>query len=66
MMEDKEEYEKEKNKNSSSSSATETETEKKTGLMNYFKQLGMPFLAWWTGVWESQVLVYIVVWNYLE
>ena len=53
MMEDKEEYEKEKNKNSSSSSATasETETEKKVGLMDYFKQLGMPFLAWWTGVW---------------
>ncbi|OEU07490.1 hypothetical protein FRACYDRAFT_250908 [Fragilariopsis cylindrus CCMP1102] len=53
MMEDKEEYEKEKNKNLSSSSATasETETEKKIGLMNYFKQLGMPFLAWWTGVW---------------
>jgi hypothetical protein len=50
MMENKEEYEEEKNKNSSSSE-TDIETEKKIGLMDYFKKLGMPFLAWWTGVW---------------
>jgi hypothetical protein len=45
---------------SSSEAASETETEtetgkeeaeKKIGLMDHFKQLGMPFLAWWTGVW---------------